>query len=80
MHDAPEARATPSLAPVSGFAYRTLDAPPAPSQGAVRRVDLAADDLVPAGCDRSRCYAVALVRPPGADGMQPEAVRVIPYP
>jgi hypothetical protein len=65
---------------VSGLAYRTLDQAPGPPQSRLQHVELAADELVSAGCDRAHCYAAALVRPPGGDGMQPESIRVIAYP
>jgi hypothetical protein len=67
----------PKSAPVSSLAYRVLDDP---SRSSATRIELTAEDLVPAGCDKGHCYAVALVRPPGADGMQAEPVRVIAYP
>jgi hypothetical protein len=64
-------------APISGLAYRTIvrDA-----LGDLRRVVRASDDLVDAGCDQDRCYAVALVRAPGTDDSLPEAVETISYP
>jgi hypothetical protein len=63
-------------APIVGVALRTIVG------GAVRasRIDLAADAVVDAGCDDRACFVAALVRPPGGDGMSPEAVRLIPYP
>ena len=39
-----------------------------------------ADAIADAGCDASACYAVALVREAGGDGMAPEALRLIRYP
>jgi hypothetical protein len=44
------------------------------------RVDQPADALVDSGCDDKGCSFAALVRPPGADGMQPEVVATFPYP
>jgi hypothetical protein len=32
------------------------------------------------GCDDRGCAVAALVRPPGGDGMQPEAIMVLAYP
>jgi hypothetical protein len=62
-------------APVSGLAFRALE------EGAsLAHIALSADALADAGCDATRCYAVALTRDPGADGMKPEAIRVISYP
>lgn len=45
----------------------------------VKRIDVAADALVDAGCDADRCYAVALERKPGTDGMVPGPVKVLRY-
>ncbi len=62
-------------APVAGLAYRALE------EGAMlAHIALSADALTDAGCDATRCYAVALTREPGADGMKPEAIRVVSYP
>jgi len=65
------------LAPILGLAYRvvSLDA-----LGDVHRIERPADDLVDAGCDESRCYAVALARASGEDGGQPEVAAVLAYP
>ncbi|HEY2517542.1 MAG TPA: hypothetical protein VGI39_42000, partial [Polyangiaceae bacterium] len=63
-------------APITGFAYRVFGA-----EGAgTKRVAQPADFVADAGCDSSRCYAVALVREPGADGMKPEAMKILAYP
>jgi hypothetical protein len=43
-------------------------------------VDVAADALVEGGCGEAGCFAAALVRPPAADGMQPEAIQLLAYP
>jgi hypothetical protein len=40
---------------------------------------VAADAVVQAGCGAG-CWAAALVRPPDADGGQPEAIVLLPYP
>lgn len=41
---------------------------------------ISADGLVFAGCAQEKCYAVALERAPGTDGMKPGAARVIAFP
>lgn len=41
---------------------------------------LSADGLVFAGCNAERCYAVALDRAPGTDGMKPGTARVVAFP
>jgi hypothetical protein len=46
---------------------------------AVQRLDVAADALVDAGCDSDRCYAAALERKSGTDGMVPGPIRVLRY-
>jgi hypothetical protein len=62
-------------APIAGIGFR------ATTDGAkTGRVAQAADAVADAACDAQRCYAVALVRPPGSDGMQPEAMKVLAYP
>lgn len=53
--------------------------PPAGAAPTAQRVEVAADALVDAGCDADRCYAAALERPPGTDGMVPGPVRVLRY-
>lgn len=53
-----------------------------PAAGAaqtVKRIDVAADALVDAGCDVERCYAAALERKAGTDGMVPGPIRVLRY-
>jgi hypothetical protein len=45
----------------------------------VKRIDVSADALVDAGCDAERCYAAALERRPGSDGMAPGPIRVLRY-
>jgi len=66
-----------SSAPVTGLAFVTLDGD-RPSD--VTRLPIAADAMVDAGCDAAACYAVALTRPEGTDGMAPGAARVLRYP
>lgn len=63
-------------APVVSLAYRVVRG------GGVQsgQRGVAADAVVDAGCDKGGCYAAALVRPPGGDGMQPESVVVFQYP
>jgi hypothetical protein len=62
-------------APLSGLAFRVL------AEGAkTGRVAQPSDAIADAGCDAARCYAVALVREPGADGMKPEAIKILAYP
>jgi len=62
-------------APITGLAHRMV-----PAQGPLGRVDQPADALVEAGCDASRCYAVALARKTGMDAMVPGVARVLRYP
>lgn len=64
-------------APVAGLAHRTVNAAGPP--GELARVEQAADALVDAGCDSSRCYAVALARKAGMDAMIPGLARVVRY-
>jgi hypothetical protein len=45
----------------------------------VTRIDVAADALVDAGCDADRCYAAALERKAGTDGMVPGPIKVLRY-
>lgn len=62
---------------IAGASFRTLSA-----DGSVRSrtLEQPADALVDMGCDTRGCAVAALVRPPGGDGMQPEAIQVMPYP
>jgi hypothetical protein len=64
-------------APISALAHRVV-APSGPL-GELGRVELGADALVDAGCDGTRCYAVALARREGTDGMVPGVARVLGY-
>lgn len=70
-------RADAGQAPVLGLAYRTVSLG---ALGDLHRIARPADDLVDAGCDDSRCYAVALTRAANEDGGQPEALAVLAYP
>jgi hypothetical protein len=67
----------PSAPPIVGLVYRVFTHA---GLGALRRVALPSDEMVDAGCDADRCYAVALVRAPGTDPTQPELVQSIAYP
>ncbi len=58
-----------------GYVLIAGDAP-----GELHRIARPADDIVDAGCDDARCYAVALVRGAAEDGTSPEAVTVLAYP
>jgi hypothetical protein len=64
--------------PITGVALRTIAA----DGGAMkaRRIELQADAVVDAGCDDRGCSLAALLRPAGADGMQPEPIAVVDYP
>jgi hypothetical protein len=66
----------PKAPPIAGMAFRVLGA------DGVRRglLEQPADALVEGGCDERGCSAVALVREPGSDGMQPAPIRVFGYP
>ena len=61
--------------PITGLAYRSLE-----EGAATARVAQAADGIADAGCDETRCYALALVRDPASDGMKPEAMKILAYP
>jgi hypothetical protein len=63
-------------AAIRGFSFALLSQDPPTAQHA----DQPADALVDAGCDKLACYAVALVRPPGNDGMAPEPIKLLRYP
>ena len=63
-------------APIVGLAHTTLAPTGTP---ALRRIEQAADALVDAGCDGTRCYAVALARREGMDVMVPGFAKVLRY-
>jgi len=66
-----------SRAPVAALAHRMV-----PAVGAspdLARAEEPADALVDAGCDGTRCYAVALARRAGMDAMVPGLAKVIRY-
>lgn len=64
-------------APIAGLAHRVVT--PAGALPAFGMIEQPADALVDAGCDASKCYAVALARKPGADNMVPGYARVLRY-
>lgn len=64
-------------APVVGLSHARVRAGGAAEPAA--RIEVSADALVDAGCDEARCYAAALVRATGTDGMVPGPVRVLRY-
>lgn len=66
-----------SKAPVAGLAHRLVV--PTGALADLRRAAQPSDALVDAGCDGTRCYAVALARRPGMDAMVPGLARVIRY-
>jgi hypothetical protein len=66
-----------SRAPIAALAHRTV--PSVGAAGELGRIEQPADALVDAGCDSSRCYAVALARRAGVDAMVPGLARVIRY-
>jgi hypothetical protein len=68
--------APPHAPKVAGLAFRALGAEGDPTG----RFDLPADALAFGGCEGGRCLAAALLRPPGSDGMLPEAIRLDRYP
>jgi hypothetical protein len=69
------ARADKSSPAITGLAYRVF------TDGATTaRLPQPADAIADAGCDGAHCYAVALVRGPGGDAMQPGAFKLLTYP
>lgn len=66
-----------SAPPIAGLGWGEVTDGASPRTGFV---EVAADGLAHAGCAHGRCYAVALERPPGEDGMKPEPVRVLTFP
>jgi hypothetical protein len=71
------AHAEEGAAAIDGLAYRVVSLEGA---GEPKRIVRALDDVVDAGCDEARCYAVALLHHPGDDGGEPEAIEVLAYP
>jgi hypothetical protein len=71
------AHADAGHAPILGMAYRVVSVD---AVGDLHRLEQPADELVDAGCDDARCYAVALARAAGEDGGQPEVAAVLAYP
>ncbi len=66
----------PGDPPIAALVYRTISSG---GLGELRRVARPSDEMVDAGCDKNRCYAVALVRPAPID-KQPGPVVVMAYP
>jgi hypothetical protein len=64
-----------SSPPITGLAYHSFQ-----DGATTSRVIQAADGMADAGCDGARCYAVALLREPGGDGMKPGAMKILTYP
>jgi hypothetical protein len=64
-------------APIVALAHAFV--PAAAAAQTVRRIEVAADALVDAGCDAERCYAAALERRIGTDGMVPGPIKVLRY-
>jgi hypothetical protein len=68
----------PNAPPISGLAYRVVGESGVVSSG---RIDIDADALASADCDRERCVAAALVRAGDpSDAMQPMAITLLAYP
>jgi hypothetical protein len=66
-------------APIAALAHALV--PPSPAAPApVARLETAADALSDAGCDATRCFAVALGRREGMDAMVPGVARLLRYP
>ncbi|MEO8878743.1 MAG: hypothetical protein ABI461_24345 [Polyangiaceae bacterium] len=63
--------------PISALAYVVLSGD---RVSEVKRVPIDADALVDAGCDDDACYAGALTRTVGTDGMVPGPARFVRYP
>ncbi|HEX7665549.1 MAG TPA: hypothetical protein VF407_13580 [Polyangiaceae bacterium] len=62
--------------PIANLAYVTFQNDQ-PSD--VRRIAVEADALTDAGCDDDGCYAAALERVPGTDGMVPGPIRILKF-
>jgi hypothetical protein len=63
-------------APIAGVALRSVT----DAGMKAKRIELAADAVSVGGCTAGGCSVGALLRPTGADGMQPEAIAVFAYP
>ena len=66
-----------TTAPIASLDFRTVGPDGVRKKGSL---PANADSLVDAGCDGTRCYAVALVRAPGTDVMLAESAKVLLYP
>jgi hypothetical protein len=70
------AKAGDTVPPISGLAYRVVA-----SEGVrAGHIAVAADALVDGDCDEMGCFAAALVREPGSDGMRPGPIALVTYP
>jgi hypothetical protein len=69
------ARASADAPPISSLAYRVIRSDGVRSD----KIEQPSDALVDGGCDSAGCSVAALVRSPGADAMQPSAIRVFHY-
>jgi hypothetical protein len=58
--------------PIVGLGYAGLDGKP-------KRIVQRADSIVEAGCEGGTCFAVALVREPGSDGMKPGPLALLRF-
>ena len=64
-------------APIVALAHAFI--PPNGAAQTAKRIEVAADALVDAGCDAECCYAAALERKVGTDGMVPGPIKVLRY-
>ena len=64
-------------APIVALSHEFI--PPNGAAQTAKRIEVAADALVDAGCDAERCYAAALERKVGTDGMVPGPIKVLRY-
>ncbi len=69
-------KVSPMAAAIRGLATRALRVDGVKSG----LIDIEADALVDGGCDDSGCFAAALVREPGSDGMRPAPIVALAYP
>jgi hypothetical protein len=70
------AKQSENAAPISGLAYRVLS----PDGVRTGQISITADAVVDGDCDDAGCFAAALLRDPGSDGMSPGAIGVFAYP
>jgi hypothetical protein len=69
-------KVSPAAAAIRGLATRALR----PDGVKPGHIDIQADALVDGGCDEHGCFAAALIRDTGADGMLPAAISAVAYP